>query len=391
MGDHMQVLTEAFSNKNAISKHLYSALLVDVMKEMQTQLETMEPPIGAKYETYLKMVHQVAADIKCNCADICQLPRFFLVPSRNYRPPEADPEFYTQGILNYCRNLVHHRERTSFELFYYLIGGWKKAYVHGEGAMSKHIKHLDKAMKNSDFMSFLLADFIPAIVQTGFKNLLTQASLTYLAYFPSLAYRIGALLSGEEAEASRFFRQVINLLRIIMNCLLGPDQDNAMPMYWNPRNEERSVRTMVCYFWLEVMPYLENHIQRIRDETPEDEQRFNELNQAFLHYLKRMEEHVDYPEGCPDECPHDWMIEVYPVEDTHFCADFERVLEDDIGDRVIRSGEMSVKLGQSTYRVLLRRYDNMIPTFEDVLSLGRIGRHATIPGVSNFEIMSLEL
>jgi hypothetical protein len=104
-----------------------------------------------------------------------------------------------------------------------------------------------------------------------------------------------------------------------------------------------------------------------------------------------MEEHLGYSEECPDECPHDWMIEVYPVEDTHFCADFERALEDDIGDHVIRCGEMSVKLGQSTYRVLLRRYDNMIPTFEDVLAFGRIGRHATIPSVSNFEIMSLEL
>jgi hypothetical protein len=362
MGQHMQQLAETMTYTSTVSKQLHSSLLVEVMKDMQTHLEAMDPPFGPKYETYLKIVHQVAADIKCHGADICQLSHFFLVPSRYYRPRDADPE-----------------------LFYYLLGGWKKAFVSGEEKMRKHIKHLNRAMKHSNFMSFLLAEFVPAILQTGFRNFRTRASMIHLAYLPSLAHRIGELLNGEEAKATHFFRQVINLLRIIMNCLLARFEYTIVPMFWDPLGEERSVRTMVCYFWLEVTPYLMNHAQRVRDKTPEDEQLLQELDQPFLHYLKRMDERLDPPY----ECAKDWMIPLWPVEDGRYCADFEKALEDDISDVVIESGRARVKVGRDFHWVKLSTYDESIPTFNEALQFGRIGRHTTIPSVENKEIMNL--
>jgi hypothetical protein len=190
MGQQIKTMTDEMTYHAAETKAMYNFVLVEVMKEMQKHLEAMDPPTGPDYEAYLKVVQDVAARIKHYGAGICQLSRFFLVPSRHYRPPEDDPEFYTQGILNYCSHLGLRHTQTSFQLCYYLLGGWKKALVSGDAKMHDHKKHVKRAMKNIDFMLFLLNDFVPAILQTGFRHLSSRASMMYMAYLPNLADRI---------------------------------------------------------------------------------------------------------------------------------------------------------------------------------------------------------
>jgi hypothetical protein len=374
MGQH---IVKTLTYKSAEIKARYSSMLVDVMKSMQQHLQAMEPT-GPKHEDYLKSVQKVAADIKCYAADICQLSLFFLVPSSHYRPAQADPEFFEAGILKYCLRMSQQRERTSFELFYYLLGGWKKAFVSGKEKMRNHMTHLKRAMKHTDFMNFLLADFIPAILRIGFRSIWTYASMIYLAYLPRLALRVAELLNDDESDA-RTFRQLINLLRIIMNCLLVHQDYTAIPRFPCPQRLERSVRTVACQFWLEVAPFLMNYVQRFRNEAPEDEQAFWELHKRFLHYMERMAKRLDPPYICEQ----DWMIPPWPVQEGEYCAKFEAALEEDIKGCQIVHGRREVRIGPKVHWVSLSDYEETIPTFEFVLQYGRIGREVAIPTLCN--------
>jgi hypothetical protein len=375
MGQHIQQLTETTTSKSASLKIAYSALLGDTMKAMQGHLEAMNPPIGRKYEAYLKTVHEIAADIKCHGADICHLPRFFLVSSSHYQPLEADPEFYRQGILNYCRRFSSQRERTSSELFHYLHGGWKKAFVGGKQTTLQHAYHLNKAMKNLDFMNFVLGELLPAILQTSFTHMWSRASMIHIAYLKSLPYRVGQLLNGNETDARHCFRQVINVLRVIMNCLLARAEYSIMPMFWLPDLGERTIRTMACHFWLKVTPYLKNHVHRFRHTRPEDEHLLQELNRPFLHYLECMSKCMDVPY----DSRTDWMIPLWPIEEGRYSAYFKKFLEDDVKDFRIESGKAAIKMGRDIHWVDLSIHDMWMPSFERVLQYGHIERHAPIP------------
>ncbi|KAE9375752.1 hypothetical protein N431DRAFT_370578 [Stipitochalara longipes BDJ] len=290
MGLHLQALAEEMTFKSAETKAMYNFVLVEIMKKMQHHLVAMDPPTGEDYAAYLKSVQKIAAKIKHYGANICQLSRFFLIPSRHYRPPEDDPEFYTQGILNYCSHFGSRLKQTSFELFYYLIGGWKKALVSGPVKVRDHKRHIKRAMRQADFMLFLLDDFLPAILQAGFRHLLSREYMMYLAYFPNLAGEIGELLNGDEPLAGKVFKQVVNLLRIIMNCLLAKFEHTLELRFSFPTSDERSTRSMACLFWLDVTPHIENYTRRVGDEHS-----FQEVNLPFLRYLERMNDRLDPP------------------------------------------------------------------------------------------------
>jgi hypothetical protein len=382
MGLHIQEMEKEMKHNSAQEKAMYEFLLVGIMKNMQKHLEAMDPPTGPNYEVYLQIVQEVAAKIRRHGTGICQLSRFFLVPSRHYRPPEGDPEFYTQGILKYCSHFSLRFKQTSFELFYYLLSGWKKALVTGQAKMHDHRKHIKRAMTETDFMLFLLNDFVPAIIQAGFRHLWTRENIMYVAYLPRLADKIGDILNGDELRAQPVFEKVMNLLRIIWNCLLARYEHNVELMFPFPKAEERSVRTMACLFWLEVTPHLENYVRRVGKEDA-----FQELNLPFFHYLERIDDHL-YP---PHECKQDWISPLWPIEEGKCRAGFEKALEDDIRDNVLIEGSRgAITIGRETHWVELSTYDDWIPTFEHVLQYGRIGRHAAIAGVKNKEIMNPE-
>jgi hypothetical protein len=359
---------DTLTYKSSETKARYSSMLIDVMKAMEQHLKAMVPS-GPKFDNYLKDVQKVAAEIKCYAGDICQLSLFFLVASPHYQPDQADPEFFAAGALKYCLRLGRQMERTPFELFYYLIGGWKKAFVSGEKKMRQHMLHLKKAMKHADFVVFLLADFVPAIIRTGFRSFWSQASLIHLAYLPRLASRVAELLNGDEAEASTTFRLVINLLRIFMNCLFAKKDYTVIPRFPCPQRRERSVRTVTCQFWLEVTPSLMNYVQRIHNKVPEDEQAFWEVHKPFFHYMERMAKRLDPPYTCEN----DWMISQWPVDQGEYCAKFEAALEENIRACETDKGCRGVRIGTKIHWVDLSDYEEMTPTFESVLQYGHIG------------------
>jgi len=382
MGLQLRALTAEMSFKSAESKALYEFVLVEIMKKMQNHLEAMKSPTGEEYETYLKSVQKIAANIKHYGAGICQLSRFFLVPSRHYQPPEDDPEFYTQGILNYSSHLGSGLKSTSSALFYYLLGGWKKALVSGTSKVRDHKRHIKRAMRQADFLLFLLDDFLPAILQTGFRHLLGRESMMYLAYFPYLADEIGELLNGDEPLAGKVSELVMNLLRIIMNCLLAKYEHTVYPRFPMPTGDERSARSTACLFWVEVTPHMENYTRRVGGEHT-----FQEVNEPFLRYLQRMDDHLDPPHLVK----RDWLIPQWTVKEGKWCAGFEKALEDDIRDHFqIEGNAGTIKMGVTTHRVELSALDKWIPTFMDVLQLGRVGRFAVIPAVYNSQIMDPE-
>ncbi len=111
------------------------------------------------------------------------------------------------------------------------------------------------------------------------------------------------------------------------------------------------------------------------------------LNQPFLHYLERMDDRLDPPH----ECKQDWLIPLWPVKDGRCGAGFEKALEDDIRDNIrIHGNRGEITIGREVHSVVLSDYDKWVPTFENVLRFGRIGRHATILGTDNSQIMGRE-
>jgi hypothetical protein len=364
--------------KSSEIKARYSSMLIDVMKAMEQHLKAMDTS-GPKFYNYLKDVQKVAAEIKCHAGDICQLSLFFLVASPHYQPDPADPEFFTAGTLKYCLQLSRQMERTPSEFFHYLTGSWKKVLIYGETKMRQHILHLKKTMKNENFMVFLLVDFVPAIIRTGFRSFYTQASLIHLVYLPNLASRVAKLLNGDDAEASTTFRLVINLLRIFMNCLFAKKDYTVIPRFPCPQRRERSVRTVACQFWLEVTPSLMNYVQRIRNKVPEDEQAFWEVHKPFFHYMERMAKCLDPPYTCEN----DWMIPQWPVVNGQYCAKFEADLEADIRACETDKGCRGIKIGTKIHWVDLSHYEEMAPTFESVLQYGHIGYDEATSAVGN--------
>jgi hypothetical protein len=373
-----QFTADSLTYKTSETKARYSSMLVDVMKSMEQHLQAMEP---TKPETkvYLNDVQKVAATIKAYAGDFCQLSLFFLVRSSHYQPNRTDPEFFAAGILQYCLRLDPQREGPSFQLFYYLLGGWKKAIVSGEDKMRKHTVHLKKAMKHAGFMRFLLTDFIPAILRTGFRSIWTQPSIIYLAYLPSLASRVAELLIDDEAEARATFHLVINLLRMVMNCLLAKQDYTVLQRFPCPQRLERSVRTVACQFWFEITPSLMNYVQRFRNKAPEDEQGFWEVHKPFVHYMERMAERLNPPYTCK----YDWMIPQWPVEEGESCVKFEAALEEDIRDRRTVAGCREIRIGAKIHLVSLSVYEEMTPTFESVLQYGHTGYDEGVPALYN--------
>jgi len=376
---HLRTLREENNIRNAESMAMYNFILVEIMKNMQNHLLAMEPPTGEDHAAYLKSVHKVAAAIKQYGTGICQLSRFYLIPSRHYRPPKDDPEFYAQGILNYSSNLHSRRQQTSFEIFFYLIGGWKKALVSGQGKVGDHRRHIERAMRDADFMLFLLEDFLPAILRTGFRHLFNRQSMIYLAYFPSLAEAVGELLNYESPLAGTVFERVMNLLRIIWNCLLAKHEHSLHLIYPFPTRYERSIRSMACLFWLDVTPHIHNYTRRVGDEHS-----FQKVNEPFLDYLRRIDDDLDslpVSEG-------DWEIPRWSAVEGEYCVSFENTMEEDINKHYRIEGSMAtIIMGVTTHRVELSTLDEWIPTFKDVLQHGRIGRYAKIPKDDMFLIM----
>jgi len=203
--------------------------------------------------------------------------------------------------------------------------------------------------------------------------------MIHLAYLPRLASRITELLNGDEADARTTFRLVINLLRMIMNCLLAKQDYTVIPRFPCPQRLERSVRTVACQFWLEVTPSLMNHAQRFRVKVPEDEQVFWEVHRPFVHYMERMGKRLDPPYTCEN----DWMIPRWPVEEGECCAKFEAALEEDIKGCETVAGYREVRIGAKIHWVKLSCYEEMTPTFESVLQYGHIGCDNGVPAVYN--------
>jgi hypothetical protein len=236
------------------AQRLFSHMLGETMNSMQQILEAQKPN-SADHKNYMEMARAVTTDIKCYTSDFRALTEFFVHPSTHYWPSDADPNLYAAGIISYCIRLPQSPEKTTFELFYYLHGGWRNAILSGK--ISKYISCVRKGTKRWDFMKFMLSDFIPAIIDVGFSS---KGWLLCSTFLPILSYRASLVLLAENENSTWVFEYLINILKIIINNTISQAQELQDPASGD-YSHHRGIISVVFRFWLSLAPAMRQYIE----------------------------------------------------------------------------------------------------------------------------------
>lgn len=258
----------------------FSEMLGEVMKSMQRTLETLIPG-SDDHTSYVLFAQLIIEDIKSYASDFRPLLEFFVHPSKHYWPPEGDPDLYGAGIVSYCIRLDQQPEKTSWELFYFLHSGWKRSIVSGR--MVSFAKCINQGMKRWDFYKFMLAEFVPPVLEAGF-----QAGGWVLAsiFLPPLARRVAPLLENTDFKAQWVFEHIINLLKIIMNGTIGQSR--------RPGGIQKSHRGMlaVAYkFWFEIASPMRQFIERYPEHCDTLLEVVNPLSGFIYHAIRTFSSH----------------------------------------------------------------------------------------------------
>ncbi|POS84391.1 hypothetical protein EPUL_003124 [Erysiphe pulchra] len=246
--------------KRKHAQRYFSDILGEVMNFMQQTLESLDPS-SDRHRTYLSFTRSVITNIKRYASDFRSLTKFFIHPSAHYWPDEADPNLYAAGIVSYCVRLGQQPEKTSFELFYYLHSGWMNALITNR--LNEYTKYITKGMKCKEFTQFMLVDFIPAILEVGFRM---NGWLICSTFLPTISYRIRRLMDSSGPNSSWAFEQFLNILKIIFNGTI--DHLQKFPTNDDIRGahpEHRGILAVTYQFWMQnastMRQYIENYPQ----------------------------------------------------------------------------------------------------------------------------------
>ncbi|RKF61516.1 putative mus7 mms22 family protein [Erysiphe neolycopersici] len=249
--------------KKKHAQRYFSDILGEVMNFMQQTLESLDSS-SDRHRTYLNFTRGVITNIKRYASDFRSITKFFIHPSAHYWPDEADPNLYAAGIVSYCVRLGQQPEKTSFELFYYLHSGWMNALMTHR--LNEYSSYLIKGMKCKEFAQFMLVDFIPAILEVGFRM---NDWLLCSTFLPTLGYRIRRLMDSPGPNSLWAFEQFLNILKIIINGTINLLQ--KFPSYDDIRGahpEHRGILAVTYQFWMQnastMCQYMENHPQITR-------------------------------------------------------------------------------------------------------------------------------
>ncbi|KAG4442828.1 hypothetical protein IFR05_001709 [Cadophora sp. M221] len=227
------------------TERLFSDMLGEVMKSMQSHLESLEP--GSDVHSYhLEVARVVISDIKSYANGFRPLIDFFIHPSTYYWPHDGDPSLYRAGLVSYCLRLDQQPDKTAFELYYYLHSGWTNALVSNR--MDHFISCVRTGMKWWDFTKFMLSDFVPAILAAGFNS---SAWLLCSIFLPAISNRVIRLLENTDSKSTWVFESLLNVLKMIMNgTIMQVHLYERNPLGVHP--DHRGILAVTFRFWLAI-------------------------------------------------------------------------------------------------------------------------------------------
>jgi hypothetical protein len=236
------------------AQRLFSNMLGEVMDSMQRVLESQEVN-SFDHKKYMEIARAVITDIKCYASDFRPLTEFFTHPSSHYWPNDADPNLYAAGIISYCVRLAQSPEKTSFELFYYLHGGWRNAVI--SDGLSNYVNCIRKGTKRWDFMKFLLSNLVPVIIDAGFNS---GGWLLCSTFLPALSYRASSILEEGNENSRWVFENLVNILKLIMNGTITRARE-FQNLVGGVNPQHQGILSVVFQFWLSVAPSMRQYIE----------------------------------------------------------------------------------------------------------------------------------
>ncbi|KAK0117155.1 hypothetical protein ONS96_012989 [Cadophora gregata f. sp. sojae] len=274
------------------AQRLFSDMLGEVMRSMQNLLETLEP--GSDLHNYhLQVARLVIADIKSYASDFRPLTDFFIHPSKYYWPHDADPSLYRPGLIAYCLRLEQQPDKAAFELYHYLHSGWTKALVQNRlGSFRSCIR---TGMKWWNFTKFMLSDYIPAILATGFNS---SAWLLCSIFLPAIGSSLFGLLEDIDHKSAWIFESLLNILKMIMNGTIMQAhlyERNILGVHPN----HRGILAVTFKFWfaiaLPMRQYAMQHSQEAALEEVTDP--LSSFIYHTVHAFQTGDPFIQVPEG----------------------------------------------------------------------------------------------
>jgi hypothetical protein len=252
------------------AKRLFSDILGRMMKYMQRFLESLQPASEA-HKDFVEIVQLIVADIKCYGSDIEPLIDFFVHPSSYYWPPDTDPNLYGAGIVAYSIRLEAQPEKTSWELFYYLHGGWKKALI--SSSTDNYARCIKKGLKRWDFCKFMVAEFFPAIIGAGF---IADGWILCSTFLPLLVCRVAQILEIGDSKSEWIFEHLVNMLKMIVNAIITKTRQVG-----GPRASDRGVIAATVKFWFSIASSMRQYVER----HPENLNTLSEVTEPLTHFI----------------------------------------------------------------------------------------------------------
>ena len=241
------------------TQSLFSAVLKNTMDSMQRQLEFMIPQSTA-HSAYVKFCQDAVTHLRGYASNIRPITDFFLQHSSRYWPKSGDPQLYAAGIVSYSFRLHSQCGKAPLELFHYLYNGWKNDQMRSR--LKSHIACVLKGLKIWAFAEFMLSNFVPAIILTSF-NTVGGCALAN-SYLPALGKSVQCLLQRGGIEGSHTFTYLINILKLIINCLNIPAAHQFPHIQPGHDDREtlgyRGIVSVAFYFWISIQPAMLEYV-----------------------------------------------------------------------------------------------------------------------------------
>ncbi|TQS36707.1 hypothetical protein Golomagni_02836 [Golovinomyces magnicellulatus] len=260
----------------------FSQMLGEVLKYMQKVLESLDPNTE-RHRLYLNFARSVITNIKRYASDFRHLTEFFIHPSAHYWPHDADPNLYVAGIVSYCVRLSKQPEKTSFELFYYLYNGWMNAVINDR--LEEYTNYITKGMKRKEFTQFMLAEFIPVILEVGFSM---DGWLLCTTFLPTIKYRICKILETPGPDSAWTIEHFTNILKIIYN-----GTSNLIKRFPNDirgaHRDHRGILAVLFQFWMQNSATIRQYMERHPHTTEIIRSITDPLSRFIFHALRSFE------------------------------------------------------------------------------------------------------
>jgi hypothetical protein len=241
-------------------------------------------------------------------------------------------------------------------LFHYLYNGWKNYHSHSE--VDKYIKFLLKGMKSWVITEFMLANFVPATLLTGFNA--EEGCVLPMIYLPALVKRGPQFLGKDGPQASCTFAHMVNILKMIINGI------RVLVVNWYARNgfghddiprlQHKGIISTALNFWLEIRPDLIVYV----DTHPAEMSVLEEVTESMNQMISYLGKHCKHVGGNDESLPISWSREMLYIKKGEYVDRFVAALQDDV--------EKDRRIFARAESLVARQSDNIYVPVEDGVS-----------------------